>query len=140
VTGVKKATRKDHDAKRSGFGRHLRDYFRAAEDERREAGSTAESCNATQLAAWLTSRGHPATYKAVLAWAEDVSLPGSRYVALLEERLGAPWTFLDDRHRPPITRTERMKFLSLYAPTAAMRAHAVADLRELDERPRGRGE
>ena len=56
--------------------------------------------SAERLAKVLSALGEKVNPGTVLRWRDGSTLPESRYVALLEQLLGAPWSYLDDAKTP----------------------------------------
>jgi hypothetical protein len=86
-------------AKRA-FARQLRAWF----EQNREAWYARRDHigprNAEQLADLLRASGEEVTGKTVRFWQAADNLPESRFVALLERFIGAPWTYIIDERAP----------------------------------------
>lgn len=116
--------------KRSGFARQLRAYLarnREAWEERREYTGPR---NAQQLAEKLSADGEEVSGKAVRYWKTGDTLPESRFVAMLERMMGAPWTYLDDPSAPVVDEDVRRVWAAALALAASQRARAVAALQK----------
>lgn len=127
--------RTDPRARKSGFAARLDDFFRDAKTAwravpRRYLGPR----NPSQLADWLTQHGETVSARATGNWANGDNLPEARFIALLEELLGAPWRYLDNAKNPPVSDAERELFRALYASTAEERARLASALRAVSRR------
>ena len=83
-------------ARRSGFHRKLDAWLAANDKARREGAVQYGPPSAERLAKVLTALGEKVNPGTVIRWRNGQVLPESRYVALLEQLLGAPWSYLDD--------------------------------------------
>lgn len=130
--------RQDPRAKKSGFARQLLALFHENELAWRSSRVSLGPTNPTALSKWMTSRGEPLSPRTAIYWADGINLPGSNYVALLEELLGAPWIRIDDPKTALVMPEERAQFLSAYAGNAASRERAALALKHA-MRPARRG-
>ncbi|MCA9316827.1 MAG: hypothetical protein H6806_12655 [Planctomycetes bacterium] len=87
-------------ARASGFHVKLDAWLAANEKAKREGAVQYGPHSAERLAKVLTALGEKVNPGTVLRWRDGSTLPESRYVALLEQLLGAPWSYLDDAKTP----------------------------------------
>ncbi|MCA9315217.1 MAG: hypothetical protein H6826_15405 [Planctomycetes bacterium] len=87
-------------AQASGFHVKLDAWLAANEKAKREGAVHYGPHSAERLAKVLSALGEKVNPGTVLRWRDGSTLPESRYVALLEQLLGAPWSYLDDAKTP----------------------------------------
>ncbi|MCA9647030.1 MAG: hypothetical protein KC492_40355 [Myxococcales bacterium] len=87
-------------ARNSGFHVKLDAWLAANEQAKRDGAVQYGPPSAERLAKVLTAQGEHVNPGTVLRWRDGTTLPESRYVGLLEQLLGAPWSYLDDPKTP----------------------------------------
>jgi hypothetical protein len=87
-------------ARTSGFHVKLDAWLAANEQAKRDGAVQYGPHSAERLAKVLSALGEKVNPGTVLRWRDGSTLPESRYVALLERLLGAPWSYLDDPEAP----------------------------------------
>ena len=87
-------------ARSSGFHKKLDAWLAANEQAKRDGAGQYGPPSAERLAKVLTALGEKVNPGTVLRWRDGTTLPESRYVGLLEQLLGAPWSYLDDPKTP----------------------------------------
>lgn len=125
------------DPKRSGFPPQFRAFLAQNKEAYRARKSTAPH-NPRQVALWIEERGEKCGDGTPQSWERGDSLPEARYIALLEELMGAPWVVLANPRAAIVRPDERDVFRALYATGSA--AHRAALIRAAAEWLRRAGE
>lgn len=119
--------RSEKNPRAAAFSAHLRAWIAQNKKDYDEGKDLGEPRNPGQLASRLTRSGEKCGRSTAQGWYDGTGLPESRFVALLERWMVAPWVYLDDPGKPwPPPVDVVAAFGSILADPAALRRIAAA--------------